>query len=293
MSSAIDQPWVAIQRNRISGAGRQFEPVCDLITELRRASIQPRLFSRRDALDFAVRDPQRPPPIAIVAAGGDGTILDLLNRHPQVPIAILPLGTENLCARQLGIPRRDGRFVARMIAAGRTTQFDLGTIGERRFAIMASCGFDSAVLAAAHAARTGHITRRHYFAPTLHTLRAYRYPSLRVYLDDAPEPRIGAMVVVANMSQYAARLPLVPGADPTDGRLDVRVFTHRSTFQLFRDLSTVFLPRWTPTGGVIVRATRVRIESDTPLPLQADGDPAGTTPVDIGIAPHAATLVAP
>jgi diacylglycerol kinase family enzyme len=239
-----------------------------------------------------MRDARRPSPVAIVAAGGDGTVLDLINRHPLVPIAVLPLGTENLLARQLDIPHRDGRFVARMIAAGRTTRFDLGTIGARRFAIMASCGFDATVLAAAHAARTGHITRRHYIAPTLRTLRCYRFPELRVYLDDETQPRVGSMVVVANMSQYAARLPLVRGADPTDGQLDVRIFTHHSTFQLLRDLSTVVLRR-RGAGLNPLRATRVRIESDAPLPLQADGDPAGTTPVEIGIIAQAATLIIP
>ena len=292
MSHTPEQPWVAIQRNRISGAGRQYGPVCALIAELRRAAIQPRLFSRREALDSAIRDPHRSPPIAIVAAGGDGTVLDLLHRHPLVPLAIFPLGTENLLARQFGIPRRDGRFVARMIAAGRTTRLDLGTLGDRRFAIMASCGFDSAVLAAAHAARQGHITRWHYALPILRTLAVYDHAPVRVFLDDETTPRVGGTVVVANLSQYGFGLPLVPGADPSDGRLDVRVFPHRSRFQLLRDLANVLL-RGDAAFGVPLRATRVRIESDTPLPLQADGDPAGTTPIEIGIVPRAATLIIP
>ena len=61
----------------------------------------------------------------LVAAGGDGTVADLVNRFPDVPLAILPLGTENLLARHVGIAC-DGRLVAEMIARGETRRIDLG-----------------------------------------------------------------------------------------------------------------------------------------------------------------------
>ncbi|MCA9053728.1 MAG: acylglycerol kinase family protein, partial [Planctomycetaceae bacterium] len=116
--------WVAIQRNRRSGAGRQFRAIHTLISELKRCGIAPRLFGQREELDRTVAMAAHPP-LAIVAAGGDGTVLDVLNRHQTLPVAILPLGTENLIARYYGVPKRDGEFVARMIAADCRVPLDL------------------------------------------------------------------------------------------------------------------------------------------------------------------------
>ncbi|MEZ6066995.1 MAG: diacylglycerol kinase family protein [Planctomycetaceae bacterium] len=295
------RPWVAIQRNRRSGAGRQHGPIMELIRALRSEGIEPRLYSSRVALDAAVRSRRPDQLLAIVAAGGDGTVLDLVNRHPTLPIAPLPLGTENLVARELGIPRRDGSFVARMIATGRRLAVDLGRIetaatgsAAGRFCIMLSCGFDAEVIRRAHEARRGHITRCHYLRPIAATLVGYRFPEVRVFVDDNPEPLVGGLAVVANLSRYALGLPLVPTARPDDGLLHVRVFPHRSRLQLLRDLSRVVLGSSERASGV-QRAvgTRIRIESDSPLPVQADGDPAGCTPVELTIEPSAGTLVVP
>jgi diacylglycerol kinase (ATP) len=286
--------WVAIQRNRTSGAGRQYRAIIDLIRELRALGVYCRLFGQREDLDSAVREHPEAPPLAVVAAGGDGTIVDLLNRHPDVPIAVLPLGTENLIAKNFGIPRRDGRFVARMIAAGRTRRIDLGRIGDRKFALMASCGVDAHVLHGAHAARRGHITQLHYLNPLLHSLWSYKYPPLRVYIDHQPQPIEGGMAIVANLPPYALGMPLSPPADDSDGKLHVRVFPHQSTFQLLLDLANVHLRWGGPWPGCTdVAATHIRIESDTPTPIQADGDPAGTTPIEIDAVPAGATLVVP
>lgn len=292
-----DRRWVAIQRNRRSGAGRQYRAVIALIDELRRRAITPRLFARRDLLDAEIQKRGTDHLLGIVAAGGDGTVLDVLNRHPGIPVGILPLGTENLVARFLRIPRRDGRFVGRILDEGLTRTIDLGEItgsdGSRRFAIMASCGFDSDVLGRTHAARTGHITRGSYARPLLQSLRHYPFPPLRVTVDEA-EPATSRMVIVANLPQYALNLPLVPTARPDDQQLDIRAFDHRSPFQLLRDFGNVLLHRQrVPSEVLATRGTIVRIESGEPLPVQADGDPVGMTPVTIRILPGAATLFVP
>ncbi len=291
--SQLDAPWVAIQRNRTSGAGRQFPPLVDLIRGLRQHGFIPRLFANRAHLDAAIAS-HRDTLIGIVAAGGDGTVLDLINRHPEVPIAVLPMGTENLLARYLGIPRRGGSFVARMIATGHTDRFDVGTINHSRFLIMASCGIDAAIIHHAHLARRGHITRRHYWTPILHTLQTWSYRPLRLFIDGTSQPIEGRLAIVANVPRYALHLPVTSRASPQDGQLDVRVFRHQSPFQLARDLTNVLLRGDREWSGVVHRlASRIRIESDQPLPVQADGDPAGTTPCDIGIDPAAARLFVP
>jgi diacylglycerol kinase family enzyme len=285
--------WVAIQRNPMSGSGRR-RPLLDFIAALRHYGLRPRLYSNRAELDAALADPPRRAALhGLVAAGGDGTVLDLINRHPDLPVGILPLGTENLLARQFRMPR-DGAGAAAVVAHGRLQPLDLGRIGPRRFAIMASFGFDADVMHRAHLRRAGHITRLHYVQPIWSALRTYQYPEVRVFADDSAQPVTGKLAIVANLPAYALRLGVAPGARGDDGLLDIRVFQRGSTFDMLRYVCLVALGRHEHQSDVLaLQARRIRVESDLPVPIQVDGDPAGYTPCEITIEPGAAQLFVP
>lgn len=286
--------WVAVQRNPKSGAGRQSREIDNLLRELQAHGFHAELYGNRDELDTAVRDPARREALhGIVAAGGDGTLLDVMNRHPEVPVAILPMGTENLCAKHLQMPF-SGTEVAKIVADGHRVQFDVGRIGEQRFMVMASAGFDAAVIHAMHRQRKGHISRISYLKPIGSSLLAYRFPALRVYIDDDPEPIIGRNVVVANLPSYALGLKVASDARPDDGLLDVRVMQHGSVAGMFRYLALIYYRRHERVRDVISRkGKRIRIESDQPVPVQIDGDPAGMTPVEITVEADVGELFVP
>lgn len=277
----------------MSGSGKQARELLTLIRHLRRHGLRPRLYSDRAELDAAIRPPDRRAALkAIVSAGGDGTLLDLLNRHPDLPIAVFPLGTENLVAKYLKLPRC-GRTIADMIAAGRVETFDTATLNARQFLIMASLGFDAAVLHRTHAARSGHISHWAYAVPILRELAGYAPPALRVTVDDGPEVE-GHFVIVGNLPRYALDLPIVPRANGHDGVLDIRIFRGGTRADLVRQLATIlFDPAGTSEHVIEARGQRVRISSDRPVAVQTDGDPAGTTPCDIEIQPAAVRLVVP
>ncbi len=223
----------------------------------------------------------------LVAAGGDGTVGDVINRFPGVPVAILPLGTENLLARYLKVPAT-GAGVAQLIAAGARRRFDLGLLGARRFALMVSAGIDADVVQRVHAARLGHISHANYLQPIFDSLRKYDYPQMRVAVDDAPTGQIASLVMVVNIPAYALGLPVAPSARGDDGLLDVRLFERGSAFQMVRYLCNVALGRHERLPDVASRAAcRIRIDADRPVPLQADGDPAGFTPAEISVLPGA------
>lgn len=286
--------WVAIQRNPTSGAGRQYGPLRELIARLRAHGIRPRLYSRRDELDAAVTDrAQRENLVAIVAAGGDGTLLDVLNRHSDLPIALLPLGTENLVARYFRIPR-DGARVADIIAEGHIECLDVGRVNQRRFVVMASVGFDAEVVRRTHSRRRGHISQGSYLRPIFGALREYMHPVLRISIDDDPTPLQARLVVVANLPAYALGLHVVPSAAGNDGFLDVRAFEQGSAYSMMRYLFAIGCRRHEGLPDVVLRrAQRIRIESDEPVPVQIDGDPAGCTPLTIELERALLRLIIP
>ncbi|HEV3301182.1 MAG TPA: diacylglycerol kinase family protein [Planctomycetaceae bacterium] len=294
----MSAPWVAIQRNPTSGAGLQRAELLHLVTHLRRLGIRPRLYSQRERLRQRLEIAnERQSLVCLVAAGGDGTVGDLVNRFPDLPVAVLPLGTENLLAGYLKIPG-NGRFVAEMIAAGCCRTIDVGVVNGRRFLLMVTAGIDADIVHKMQARRRGHIRKWNYLQPILDTLRSYRYPKLRISAEggdlSVDQPLSGRLVVVANLPAYAMGLPLAASAEGSDGLFDLRVFRRRSAFQMFRYLYKVLLRQHETLADVVSgRARQVRITCDTPVPIQCDGDPAGFTPAEISILPGALKLIVP
>ena len=285
-------PWVAILRNPRSGSGLRRHEILELVRELKRSGFRPRLFKSRERLrDWIERDAVRSELACLVAAGGDGTVADVFNRHPGVRLAILPLGTENLLARYLGLPR-SGRDLARLIAGGSFRTLDLCQIGCRRFSLMASIGFDADVIQRVHHARIGNISRMNYVQPILESLRKYEYPEVRLWLDDQG-PVSTRLAVISNLPIYALGLAVARAARGDDGLLDVRMFRRGSAFQMVRYLCNLALGTHERLWDVESRqARRVRIEADVPVPIQTDGDAAGFTPAEISVLPAALEIVA-
>jgi diacylglycerol kinase family enzyme len=230
----------------------------------------------------------------LVAAGGDGTVGDLITRYPGVPLAIFPLGTENLFAKFLGIPR-SGRRLADLIVAGSTRRYDVARIGSRRFCLMAGIGLDAQMVQESHAARRGHIHRWHYFGPIWRAWsRAMHTPRLKIYCEGDPRPITGRSVFVMNQPAYALRFQIAANADGHDGRLDLRIYDWSSRWNLLWTAWRAWWGGWERLPNVTVCiAKRVRVESDSPVPVQVDGDPFGTTPVEIEVVPDAVEVYAP
>lgn len=290
----MKRPWVAIQRNPTSGTGARRGVLLELIRELKRRGIRPRMFANRERMQAKLADPAaREQLVCVLAAGGDGTVGDVANRYPDLPMATLPLGTENLLAKYLGI-QPSGTQVAELIASGSRRKLDLGQLNGRRFTLMASCGFDAAVVHRTHANRRGHIRKWHYLPPIWNSIRKYDHPPLRIFVDDETQPRIARLLMAVNLPAYAMGIPFAPLATGTDGQLDLCLFQQGSTFQMARYLGHVIAGRHHLLSDVIcLKASRVRIEADVGVPWQMDGDPAGFTPVTLEVLPAALEIFSP
>jgi YegS/Rv2252/BmrU family lipid kinase len=284
--------FVPIQRNPMAGARQRRRELLELVRELKARGFVPRLFRQRDRLTAWMADDERRARVrCLIAAGGDGTINDLLTRFPGVPLAVLPLGTENLLATLLQIPI-SGRAVAEMVAAGTTRCFDVGRLGTRQFVMCAGVGVDAAVIQAVHDARQGHITKWHYVWPALRLLAGRR--NELVLRDDAGNEHRGSQILIFNHPRYALGLRWAPDAVGDDGWLDVRVLTRGTWAWTMRYLWCAWRGVLSAQPGVTtLRIRRATITSAEPVAAHVDGDPAGVTPIDVEVLPQRLTLILP
>ena len=253
------------------------------------------MFRRREQLRKWMSTPENLARLrCLVAAGGDGTVGDLITNYPGVPLAVFPMGTENLLAKFLQVPR-SGAKLADLIVDGETRRLDLAQIGARRFCLMASIGFDAEIVREVHAARRGNIRRWQYVGPIWRAWRqSLRTPPLRIVCDDDPAPLTGRSLFVINQPTYALRFQIAAQADGHDGRLDLRIYDWKSRWELLWLAWNAWCGGWDRLPQVTSRTVRrVRIDSDRPVPVQIDGDPLGETPVEIAIVPDALAVYAP
>ncbi|QDV52880.1 diacylglycerol/lipid kinase family protein [Gimesia fumaroli] len=290
----MTNPWVAIQRNPISGTGNRAALLMDLIFHLKQNGIRPRLFSNRDRLQsiLSARSAEDQP-VCVVAAGGDGTVQDVVNRYPNHKIAILPLGTENLLARYFGI-EKSGQFVAEMIATGNTREVDLCEMNQRKFILMASIGFDAAVVETLTRNRTGNITHLSYLKPIWNTLCAYPFKPLQITIDGEAEEITAYHAIVVNIPAYGLNLNFAPTANDHDGLLDLIVLRKKGIWSMLKYVFRIIRGTHLDSRSVQKRQARqIRIQSAEPVPIQTDGDACGSTPAEIKIMPSAGRFIVP
>lgn len=282
---------VTIISNPVAGKGRGRQRANALADRLRRRRHQVQVLftsGRGDARGFAGRlDHDRVD--CVVAAGGDGTLNEIVNgltEPSEIPIAILPAGTANLLARELGLPR-DVPGVVSIIESGRVRRLDLGIINDvHRFLLIVSAGFDSMVIEAIDRARGGTLGFLGYPIPIIQVLRRYRRPVMDVQIDDGPEHR-AEFVVVSNTRIYAGFFSLTERAVPDSGHLDVCFAPRAGRLKLVGFAWSALRRKFSQRADVVSQTGQViRIRSrDAPIAIEVDGEHFGQTPVEIQMKP--------
>lgn len=300
-----DARRVVLLLNQTAGSGTNGRRVDELRQRLTAARLQVETHTDLTAFAESVTDSRQDPVRAVVAAGGDGTVSAVVNRlPPNVPVATLPLGTENLLAKYLPFSFAPDELTE-TILHGATVSVDAGRANQRLFLLMVGCGFDADVVHRLHASRRGHIRHGTYVKPILASIRKYGYPELRVsYAEDSVSSGAGAAAsertcqrtarwaFAVNIPQYAGGLRFAPTAVGTDGWLDLCTFRRGSLWHGLRYLAGIIAGRHRDLEDFShVRARSVRIEADQPVPYQLDGDPGGMLPVDISVEPARVRLV--
>ncbi len=221
----------------------------------------------------------------VVAAGGDGTIAEVVGglAGSTARLGVIPLGTANVLAWELGLPFAP-RAVASALAFGRTRTLWPGVAstpeGARVFVQMLGVGLDAQVVHRLSLPLKRAVGRAAYVAQTMRELGRYEFAPLLVRLDGRDVTT--ASVIVSKGRLYGGRYTLATGARPGEPGFTVALFDRAGPLSALlygAALPLNLLPR--APGLRLVRAARVEIlgGDDRTSPAQADGDPAGCTPV--------------
>jgi YegS/Rv2252/BmrU family lipid kinase len=234
---------------------------------------------------------------AVVAAGGDGTINEVANGllGGELPLAILPLGTANVLAAEIGLAVRPDR-VADAIARGRPRPVRVARLrspsGERHLLLMAGAGFDAHVVRGVDPRLKRLAGKFAYVIEAARQMGTFGFPAYRVTVDGVAFE--AASVIVSKGRLYGGPHVLAPHARLDAPSLEVCLFGGRRRLDVLRYGAALGLGRLDRLADVRIITGR-RIEIDGPLgdPVQGDGDLVATLPVRIDVADAALPLIGP
>lgn len=253
---------------------------------------------------------------AFLVAGGDGTLNEVQGALPDrtVPVGIIPLGTANVLAREVGIPF-DPVQAARAFVDGRARAHDMGLLGTTKFLLMASYGFDAFAVRRVSLRIKKAIGRSAYFVSGVASLPFYDPEPIEITphvpggtadvpggiadapggIADAPRGPIRAtFALFCNAKRYAGDFMAAPDAAMDDGLLDVVCWTGAGRLGAVAGVARLFMGKlFGSPRTVVFRAARVTFKCSHPEYFQVDGDPADGRSGSVEIERDAFRLVIP
>jgi YegS/Rv2252/BmrU family lipid kinase len=232
---------------------------------------------------------------AVVAAGGDGTINEIVNGllGSDKPLGFVPLGTGNDWVKLFDIRPNQPQHAVQRLHNGTMRQVDIGMINGRAFLNGGGCGFDAQVaIEAARAKHFGGLTV--YLIALARALRRYRSPVMRVSWAGNVVQRRLLLAAASNGRCVGGGFWLAPEAQIDDGLLDLCLCDALRLDQLVRYVPKVLRGTHANLRQVhMARATAITIESSEPLPAYADGEVLGTAlhEVEISVWPSALRIL--
>lgn len=224
----------------------------------------------------------------VLAGGGDGTLNEVIQAAAGTSTAVgaIPFGTMNVWVRELGLSL-DPAEAVRQLLTGHARRIDLGQINGRYFLLMAGLGFDAeAVHAVENSPQRRFGALAFLAAGALAALRT-RGERVRLRADGRAFEMNAALVTVGNTRLWAGAVQITHHASVADGLLDVCVFPGRSLLTKLRHLFLVVIGRHDADPEVTYLQVReLQVATRRPLPIQVDGEPAGTTPARIKVVPR-------
>jgi diacylglycerol kinase (ATP) len=238
----------------------------------------------------------------VVAVGGDGAVNQVATVLTETPVAlgIIPTGTGNLLAGNLGIPRRSDRAAA-TILSGTRRRIDVGqaTVDGKSYCFTVACGvgFDADVMDSTKRRSKRRWGKLAYFVGAIAASGRIRNVAHEIVIDGVATQTKAAQVMVANFGRMMAGLSPRRPVLPDDGLLEVIVVRASGPGTALPAALEALRQKdlGDSSGGHAFRAQArtVRIDTSHPILVEIDGDVVGRTPVEIAILPAALTVIVP
>lgn len=220
----------------------------------------------------------------VVNCGGDGTLREIVDgvAGSRIAVGLIPGGTENLWARELGIARRLDVAAMQLIGAARR-RVDVGHLRingaqGRHFLLMAGLGFDGAVMARVSKPLKNRVGPLAVGLAALRALPSFAAVPLHVELDGVAWDGRVTQLVVGNTRRYGGFTALTPDAYVDDGQLDVCLISAAGPINTGRQAAALLLGHHPSAATAqVYRATHIVVRAPAPLPMQIDGGAEETT----------------
>jgi diacylglycerol kinase (ATP) len=290
--------------NPAAGRGRRLHQLDEARLLLNRAGIETELQHTRaagEAVLLARRAVAQSRQLVLVC-GGDGTVNEAVNglAGSKVPLAVLPAGTANVLAKELGIPWNLPRAAKRLLGA-RFRRIALGmatpeksSSEPRYFVSLAGAGADAALVAAVNPAMKDRAGILAYWQAGLRELTRYKFPLFRV--TTSTDMIEASLVVIGRTKHYGGPFKITTEADLLRPEFELAIVTTRSAWRYASYMGAIWTGQLRRVQHVKFRKTAVlncAAMDSAPLLIQVDGEPAGRLPAEFRIVPDALTLAMP
>jgi YegS/Rv2252/BmrU family lipid kinase len=277
---------VLVIHNPVAGRRRRarLDAVAERLRRLGCAVTVKETARRGDAEDFA-RTASAADHDVVAAAGGDGTANEVVNglAADGPALAIIPLGTANVLASEIGLDPTDALAVARAIAFGPIRPIHVGDVNGRRFLMMAGAGLDAEVVAGLDPAFKRRFGRFAYVADSVRRAAAYAFPTLTVTADG--REHACRMVVACKGRHYGGPFVVAPRARLGAPAFEVCLLPRGGFWAAMRyglALPLGLLPRLAEVSAV--SAASLTISGPPGAPVQGDGDIIARLPATLRVA---------
>ncbi|MFH1704171.1 MAG: diacylglycerol kinase family protein [Nitrospirota bacterium] len=243
------------------------------------------------------REAVKKSPSLIIAAGGDGTFNEIVNgiAGSEIPMAILPLGTTNVLAKELGLPETvDGamevavRGTPKTVSIGKISITQHSLLVTRYFLLMAGIGFDGEAVFRINETLKKISGKGAYIFSGFKTLSVFNPDKLILDMDG--KTYTGYSVIISKVAKYGGNFKITPDARLTDPFFYVCLFKGKRRLDILRYVTGIVAGKHLGFRDVeYVRAKNIDVEGDAHI--QIDGDYFGRSPARIEVVPDTVRLV--
>ncbi|MDQ7822883.1 MAG: diacylglycerol kinase family lipid kinase [Candidatus Eremiobacteraeota bacterium] len=230
----------------------------------------------------------------VIAAGGDGTVNEVVNGlvGSKVIFSLVPLGTENVLAKEMGIPFDVGR-ACEFIEEAAVRRVDVGKVKDRFFLSFAGVGLDAQAVSEVPSRLKAQLGSLAFFLTGLRMAWKYRKasPKATLHIDEETLVTHFWLIIIGNIPSYGWKVKVTPKASVDDGLLDVCVFPKTTYLGIIFQVMVAFLGMHLKLPEIrYFRGKKITIKARPRVMVEADGELVGWTPAEISVIPAALSV---